>query len=65
MHDSVVIRGKVARVGDFVCFRECIDQGGWIDRIKGNLLFIRNPNGFLGPLAANDVAVVRVEDCWL
>lgn len=65
MNDSVVTVGKVVKVGDFICFKEGVNQGGWIDRIKGNLLFIRNPNGFMGSLAAHDIAVVRVQDCWL
>lgn len=61
-----MVDGKRVEVGDWVCFKCDIEQGGRITRIVGNRLTLENENGFDGEYIGGEyTTVVDARDCWI
>jgi hypothetical protein len=61
------VQGQRVEIGDYVCFKSDIEQGGVVYRIEGDRLYIQaGPNGFDGDyLRGAETTVQRAVDCWL
>jgi hypothetical protein len=61
------VDGETVKVGDYVCFKCDIEQGGKIYKIEGGRLFLQaGPNGFEGGyIGGQETTVQRASDCWI
>jgi len=60
------VSGRQVKVGDYVCFKSDVEQGGKIVEINGNDLTLHNPTGFEGGyIGGSTHTVENARDCWL
>ena len=60
------VDGKTVKVGDYVCFKSDIEQGGVITKINGNVLTLYSEYGFDGDYIGGDNYTQELaSDCWV
>ena len=61
------VEGQRVEIGDYVCFKSDVEQGGTIYLIKGDRLYLQaGPSGFQGDyIGGAETTVQMAVDCWL
>lgn len=68
---NTVVDGLQVSIGDYVSFKQDVEQTGYIVRIDKNLLgsvtlTLRNDNGFTGDYIGGEMECMQLaRDCWI
>ena len=60
------VSGRQVKVGDYVCFKSDVEQGGRIVAINGTRLTLESQYGFEGDYIGGQLRTVEeARDCWI